>query len=53
MLYFAIEVYRQRQGKAAVAAARNLFSFSIVFLFVLFATLLIDALAPLAIRIAG
>jgi len=53
MLYFAIEVYRQRQGKAAVAAARNLFSFSIVFLFVLFATLLIDALAPLAVRIAG
>jgi len=36
-----------------VAAARNLFSFSIVFLFVLFATLLIDALAPLAVRIAG
>jgi protoheme IX farnesyltransferase len=53
MLYFAIGVYRQRQGKAAVAAARNLFSFSIVYLFVLFATLLIDALAPLAIRIAG
>lgn len=53
MLYFAVEVYRQRQGKAAVAAARNLFSFSIVYLFVLFATLLISALAPLAIRIAG
>ncbi len=53
MLTFAIEVYRQRQGKAAAAATRRLFSFSIVYLFVLFATLLIDALAPLAIRIAG
>jgi heme o synthase len=53
MLYFAVEVYRQRQGKAAAAATRRLFSFSIVYLFVLFATLLIDALAPLAIRIAG
>jgi heme o synthase len=53
MLYFALEVYRQRQGKAAAAATRRLFSFSIVYLFVLFATLLIDALAPLAIRIAG
>ena len=53
MLYFAVQVYRRREGKAAVTAARNLFSFSIVYLFVLFATLLIDALAPLALRIAG
>jgi heme o synthase len=53
MIYFAVEVYRRRQGKAAAAATRRLFSFSIVYLFVLFATLLIDALAPLAIRIAG
>jgi protoheme IX farnesyltransferase len=53
MLYFAVQVYRRREGKAAEAAARNLFTFSIVYLFVLFATLLIDALAPLALRIAG
>jgi protoheme IX farnesyltransferase len=53
MLWFAVQVWRQREGAAAEAAARNLFSFSIVYLFVLFATLLIDALAPLAIRIAG
>jgi protoheme IX farnesyltransferase len=53
MLYFAVQVYRRREGKPAEAAARNLFSFSIVYLFVLFATLLIDALAPLALRIAG
>jgi protoheme IX farnesyltransferase len=53
MLYFSLQVYRRREGKAAEMAARNLFSFSIVYLFVLFATLLIDALAPLALRIAG
>ena len=41
------------RAQPAEAAARNLFSFSIVYLFVLFATLLIDALAPLAMRIAG
>jgi heme o synthase len=49
MLWFAVQVWRQREGAAAAAAARNLFSFSIVYLFVLFATLLIGALA----RIAG
>lgn len=53
MFYYAVQVYRQRKGAAAEAAARNLFTFSIVYLFVLFATLLIDALAPLAIRILG
>jgi protoheme IX farnesyltransferase len=53
MLYFALQVWRQRAGAAGEAAARNLFSFSIVYLFVLFATLLIGALAPLAMRIAG
>ncbi len=50
MLWFAVQVYRQRKGAAAEAAARNLFTYSIVYLFVLFATLLIDALA---VRIAG
>jgi protoheme IX farnesyltransferase len=50
MLWFAVQVYRQREGAAAEAAARNLFTFSIVYLFVLFATLLIDALA---LRIVG
>ena len=50
MLWFAAQVYRQREGAAAEAAARNLFTFSIVYLFVLFATLLVDALA---LRIVG
>ena len=54
MLYFRrSRSIASGEGKAAAAATRRLFSFSIVYLFVLFATLLIDALAPLAIRIAG
>jgi protoheme IX farnesyltransferase len=53
MLWFAVQVFRQREGAAAEAAARNLFSFSIVYLFVLFATLLVGALAPVAVRVAG
>jgi heme o synthase len=53
MLTFAIQVYRRREAAAGEAAARNLFSFSIVYLFVLFATLLLDALAPLAVRMVG
>jgi heme o synthase len=53
MLTFAVQLYRRRDGAAGEAAARNLFSFSIVYLFVLFAILLIDALAPLAVRMAG
>jgi protoheme IX farnesyltransferase len=42
MLGFAIEVFRRREGVAAVRAARRLFSFSILYLFVLFATLLVE-----------
>jgi protoheme IX farnesyltransferase len=53
MLYFAAQVYLRREGAEGEAAARNLFSFSIVYLFVLFATLLIGALAPLAARAVG
>jgi protoheme IX farnesyltransferase len=53
MLWLALQVFRLREGAAAEAAARNLFAFSIVYLFVLFATLLIDALAPLAARLIG
>jgi protoheme IX farnesyltransferase len=51
MLYFAAQVYLRREGAEGEAAARNLFSFSIVYLFVLFATLLIDALAPVAMAV--
>ncbi|MFG1391343.1 heme o synthase [Xanthobacter agilis] len=46
MVRLAWEVFRQRQGGAAVTAAKRLFGFSILYLFALFATLLGEALAP-------
>ncbi len=50
MLVFAINVYRHRQGSEALRATRKLFAFSILYLFALFATLLIEvvvrAIAP-------
>jgi protoheme IX farnesyltransferase len=50
MLALAINVYRRREGKEAVRAARKLFAFSILYLFALFATLLLEvvvhAIAP-------
>jgi heme o synthase len=42
MLGFAINVYRRRQGSAALRATRKLFAFSILYLFALFATLLLE-----------
>jgi protoheme IX farnesyltransferase len=41
-LYFAVIVYRRRDGHAADRAARALFAFSIFYLFALFATLLLE-----------
>ena len=53
MMALAINVYRRREGKEAVRATRRLFAFSILYLFALFATLLLEvvvrAVAP-AIR---
>src|SRR6202158_4880946 len=50
MLALAVNVYRRREGTAALRATRRLFTFSIFYLFALFATLLIEvvvhALAP-------
>ena len=45
MLALAVQVYRQRTGAAALRAARRLFRFSIVYLFALFAALLLGELA--------
>jgi protoheme IX farnesyltransferase len=42
MLWLAADVYRYREGQAAVRAARRLFGFSILYLFALFATLLAE-----------
>ena len=50
MLALAINVYRRRQGSQALRATRKLFAFSILYLFALFAVLLLEvvvhALAP-------
>jgi heme o synthase len=50
MLALAISVYRHRVGREALRATRRLFAFSIVYLFALFATLLLEvvvhAVAP-------
>ncbi|OYW60752.1 MAG: protoheme IX farnesyltransferase [Rhizobiales bacterium 12-68-15] len=46
MLWLAINVYRKRTGDDAVRAARKLFGFSILYLFLLFATLLVEAVIP-------
>ena len=45
MLALAVEVYRRREGAEALRATRRLFAFSIVYLFVLFATLLLEVVA--------
>ena len=48
MLYLAAQVYRRREGKAAVRAARRLFGFSILYLFALFASLLLEVVVAAA-----
>jgi protoheme IX farnesyltransferase len=53
LLWFAFDVYREREGAAAVRAARRLFGFSILYLFVLFAMLLIEAMAPVLAKMVG
>lgn len=51
MLFLAVNVYNRRTGSAALRATRKLFAFSIVYLFSLFAILLLEvvarAIAPL------
>lgn len=45
MMWFAIQVYRHRTGSAALHATRQLFKFSILYLFMLFAVLLLEVVA--------
>src|ERR1700710_2656898 len=42
MLVLAVQVYQRREGAAASRATRKLFAFSILYLFALFATLLLE-----------
>ena len=45
MLWLSIDVYRFREGREAGRATRRLFAFSILYLFALFATLLLEVVA--------
>jgi protoheme IX farnesyltransferase len=45
MLWLSIDVYRFREGRDAGRATRRLFAFSILYLFALFATLLLEVVA--------
>jgi protoheme IX farnesyltransferase len=53
MLLLAVQVYRHRAGSEALRACRKLFAFSILYLFALFATLLVEALLPAFGRLIG
>jgi len=44
MLALAVNVYRHRDGIEATRATRRLFAFSILYLFALFATLLLEVM---------
>ncbi|MBB3769697.1 protoheme IX farnesyltransferase [Angulomicrobium tetraedrale] len=46
MVLLAARVYRRREGAPAEKAARQLFGFSIIYLFLLFAVLLVEAVVP-------
>jgi protoheme IX farnesyltransferase len=45
MLWLAIEIWRKREGKSAIKACWAMFGFSILYLFALFAALLVEKLA--------
>ena len=49
----AVDIYRQREGGAALRASRRMFGFSILYLFALFATLLIEAMVPVVGKMVG
>jgi protoheme IX farnesyltransferase len=50
MMWYAIRVYRDRTGSAALRATRGLFKFSILYLFALFAVLLCEVMVSAAAR---
>jgi len=53
MMALAINVYRFREGKEAGRATRRLFAFSILYLFALFATLLLEVVARAVMPLFG
>ncbi|MCA1297769.1 heme o synthase [Stappia indica] len=48
-VFYALQVYRRREGEAARKAAVGLFSFSLLYLFLIFSLLLGDTLVPAVI----
>jgi protoheme IX farnesyltransferase len=53
MLALAINVYRRRTGSRALRATRKLFAFSILYLFALFATLLLEVVVRAILPLIG
>ena len=53
MLWYAVQVYRHRTGSAALRATRGLFKFSILYLFALFAVLLLEVVVLAVLRAIG
>jgi protoheme IX farnesyltransferase len=53
MLHLAWRVYRRRDGEAAARACKQLFAFSILYLFLLFAVLVAEQSLGLAARLGG
>jgi len=53
MMWLAIAVYRHREGKEALRATRRLFAFSILYLFALFATLLLEVIVRAVAPVFG
>src|SRR5437867_59603 len=52
-LWLAVRVYRRREGAAATRATRKLFAFSILYLFALFATLLLEVVVRAIVPLIG
>jgi protoheme IX farnesyltransferase len=53
MMWLAVDVYRRREGVAANRATRKLFAFSILYLFALFATLLLEVVVRAIVPAIG
>ena len=53
MLALAVNVYRHRTGSQALRATRKLFAFSILYLFALFATLLLEVVVRAVVPLIG
>jgi protoheme IX farnesyltransferase len=53
MLVLAVEVFRRRERSASLRATRKMFAFSILYLFVLFATLLAEVVIRAAVPVTS